>query len=509
MAPPAQESAYRYTPCNVLTRDQNIVWTSARDIAVALNVHAQALNLNMDGSPITWASTHSGEDAAEWRLADDIEFRKLWTSGTIRPIHKRDIPADRRSDITYYNPVVKEKIKDGKIFRRVRGTVGGDRTNFTGEVTARTASLEVVRTLLNSVVSDDADFMTCDITDYYLGTPMERPEYMRMTKKQISDTIRAEYDLTTYADENGVTHFAILQGMYGLPQAGLLAQKRLVKHLAEHDYHQSEIIPCLFRHAHNDVTFCLVVDDFGVKYKAISGRDHLLDTLRLLYKITVDEQGTQYLGMTIHHDKAAQTISISMPGYIEKLLKRFHEWAGTRKAKSPGIYHTPDYGAAIQYSRSDDTAPLSAKDITTLQAIVGGFLYYTRAVDPTMFHETNYIASMQANATERVRDQAIRLLQYAAAYPNNAVVYRKSKMHVILQTDASYLSRSKSRSVAGGIGYFGDADDPASENGMVLAISSIINVVVSSAGEAEYGAAFIIAQLVVHLRNIATEMGHP
>ena len=115
---------------------------------------------------------------------------------------------------------------------------------------------------------------------------------------------------------------------------------------------------------------------------------------------------------------------------------------------------------------------------------------------------------MQANATERVRDQAIRLLQYAAAYPNNAVVYHKSKMHVILQSDASYLSRSKSRSVAGGIGYFGDANDPATENGMVLAVSSIINVVVSSAAEAEYGAGFIIAQLGVHLRNIATEMGH-
>jgi hypothetical protein len=62
--------------------------------------------------------------------------------------------------------------------------------------------------------------------------------------------------------------------------------------------------------------------------------------------------------------------------------------------------------------------------------------------------------------------------------------------------------------VAGGVAYFGDADSPTEENGMIFAISSIIDVVVSSAGEAEYGAAFIFAQHGVGLRNIAIALGH-
>jgi hypothetical protein len=122
-------------------------------------------------------------------------------------------------------------------------------------------------------------------------------------------------------------------------------------------------------------------------------------------------------------------------------------------------------------------------------------LYYTRAVDLTMLITTNHISSQQALPTQAVKEQAIRFLQYAAAYPNNAIiVYKKSKMHVILQVDASYLSRSIARSVAGGIAYFGDFDDPTTENSMVHAISSIIDVVVASAGEVEYGSAFIFAQ---------------
>jgi hypothetical protein len=70
------------------------------------------------------------------------------------------------------------------------------------------------------------------------------------------------------------------------------------------------------------------------------------------------------------------------------------------------------------------------------------------------------------------------------------------------------LSRSKARSVAGGIAYFGDAANPTIENGMIHAISSIIDVVVASAGEAEYGSAFICAQRGVWLRTIAIALGH-
>jgi hypothetical protein len=43
---------------------------------------------------------------------------------------------------------------------------------------------------------------------------------------------------------------------------------------------------------------------------------------------------------------------------------------------------------------------------------------------------------------------------------------------------------------------------------MVHAISSIIDVVVASAGKAEYGSAFIFAQRGVWLPNVAIALGH-
>ena len=62
---------------------------------------------------------------------------------------------------------------------RVRGTVGGDRIHYDGDVAAHTEEMSTVKILLQSVVSDNANFMT-DIKDFYLNTPLTRPEYIKI-----------------------------------------------------------------------------------------------------------------------------------------------------------------------------------------------------------------------------------------------------------------------------------------------------------------------------------------
>lgn len=55
----------------------------------------------------------------------------------------------------------------------MRGTIGGDRFDYPGEMSARTADMIVVKTLLNSVVSDNASVMTLD----QKGTPLDTTKY--------------------------------------------------------------------------------------------------------------------------------------------------------------------------------------------------------------------------------------------------------------------------------------------------------------------------------------------
>ncbi len=64
----------------------------------------------------------------------------------------------------------------------------------------------------------------------YLETPLDWYEYMRMPPDLFPDNIVDHYDLKQKA-KNGFIYIQIQKGVYGLPQAGILANKLLKKRL--------------------------------------------------------------------------------------------------------------------------------------------------------------------------------------------------------------------------------------------------------------------------------------
>ena len=56
------------------------------------------------------------------------------------------------------------------------------------------------------------------------------------------------------------------QGMYGLSQAVILDNKRIIKHLSKYDYVPSKHTTGMLTHSTQPVTFVLTVDGFSVKY---------------------------------------------------------------------------------------------------------------------------------------------------------------------------------------------------------------------------------------------------
>jgi hypothetical protein len=80
---------------------------------------------------------------------------------------------------------------------------------------------------------------------------------------------------------HGYVYIEICKGMYGLPQAGILANKLLEKRLAKHSYFKQPHTPGLWKHESCPVWYNLVVDDFGIKY---IGKEHLLHLYNALWK---------------------------------------------------------------------------------------------------------------------------------------------------------------------------------------------------------------------------------
>jgi hypothetical protein len=236
-----------------------------------------------------------------------------------------------------------------------------------------------------------------DIKDFYLNTPMQRPEYMKLKLTDIPQEIIEQYNLRALVKHDDYIYCEISNGMYGLPQAGLIAQELLAKRLGEHGYHQSKIINGFWKHNIRPICFCLVVDDFAIKYVKQEDADHLLNAIKMYYPITVDMEATKYVGLTIAWDYKNRNAHIHMPGYLDKAFTRFkHETPG-KIQNSPHPHVVPQYGMKTQYAKDGDDSPLlSNEDTKYIQAVAGTLLYYARAVDPTILMALSSIATEQA-----------------------------------------------------------------------------------------------------------------
>jgi hypothetical protein len=109
--------------------------------------------------------------------------------------------------------------------------------------------------------------MMMDIKNYYLGTPLPRFEYMKMLLSRFPEEIVNKYNLDALAVD-GWVYIENRKDMYGLKQAGLLANQLLQTCLAPFVYYSARHTPGLWLHNTRPISFSLVVDDFAVRGKA-------------------------------------------------------------------------------------------------------------------------------------------------------------------------------------------------------------------------------------------------
>jgi hypothetical protein len=182
-------------------------------------------------------------------------------------------------------------------------TVSGDCIFYATNVSTKAADLTTAKILLNSVISTpDAKFIGIDIKYFYFGTTMTQYEYVCIHPQMIPPAMVKKYNLTLLIHNNCV-YVEIRKAMYGLPQAGKLANKQLIATLASIRNYPVPFSAGLWQHNTCDITFCIVVDDFGVKYTNKEDAKHLLASLQACnYKLSTDWTSSCYCGLTVQWD---------------------------------------------------------------------------------------------------------------------------------------------------------------------------------------------------------------
>ena len=280
----------------------------------------------------------------------------------------RHIPTDRT--ITYARVVVDFRPQKADP-HRIRITAGGNLINYPGELTTRTADLTTSKLMWNSVLStDNAKYMCLDIKNFYLTANLDRYEYMKIPMSIFPAWTKEQYNLDKHA-KNGFVYIEMRRAVWGLPQAGILANKLLRKRLLPHGYYECKHTPGLWRHLTRPISFTLVVDDFGVKYVGREHVDHLIKCIKEKYELTEDWSGDLYCGIKLHWDYIVRTVDISMPGYIKKLLQKYKHKIPTKPQHCPYTPAPKQYGAEPQAPLPIDISPkLSNKEIKDIQRIV-------------------------------------------------------------------------------------------------------------------------------------------
>ena len=272
---------------------------------------------------MTWSLVTRMErstEGAEWIKSASEEFGRLAqgngttvTEGmdTIRFIHLKDIPVGKKP--TYLKMVVADRPEKVNP-KQVRNTIGGDQIQYDGDTSTKAAEL-------NSVISTPkAKCATGELKDFFLQTarmPEKDYAYMMILINVIPPDIINKYNLLDYV-VNGKVYVEVSKGIYGLPQAGKLANQQLIRHLEPFGYAPCPHTAGLWTHKTKDISFLLVVDDFAIKYTDRADAEHLLDALKTGYKMSVNWMAKRYCGLIMKWDYNKRTCDISMPGYIDQ-----------------------------------------------------------------------------------------------------------------------------------------------------------------------------------------------
>ena len=163
-----------------------------------------------------------------------------------------------------------------------------------------------------------------------------------------------------------------------------------------------------------------------------------------------------------------------MPGYIQNSLQKFQQEPLEHPQYTPHPWNKPVYGKYIQLDTQQISVPkLNSADTSCVQYINDIFLYYSRAVDPTIIPDLNKISTCQYAPTQDTMKKCNQMLDNALTHPNATIQCYASDMILLTDIYAVYLVLPEDRSHIAGHYYFTNrifyySKDTPTPNGPIL-----------------------------------------
>ena len=124
--------------------------------------------------------------------------------------------------------------------------------------------------------------------------------------------------------------------MYGIPEDGRLENDLLRARPKKYGYIEATHTPGYQKHIWKIISWTLILDEFGFKFKNKRHVDELLKIISQWYVMKMDWEGTSFKGITLKWNyEGERWVELSLPGYIDKILARFRHPHPKRPQDSP------------------------------------------------------------------------------------------------------------------------------------------------------------------------------
>ncbi len=119
------------------------------------------------------------------------------------------------------------------------------------------------------------------------------------------------------------------------------------------------------------------------------------------YEIVKDRAGNLYCGINLQWNYNKGYVNLSMPKYVLKQLTCYAHPAPIKPQHCPNSPNAITYGKDNQAPTPTDVSSLlNGAGKKQIQQVVGSFLYYAQAVNPTILMALSDIATQQAAPTK-------------------------------------------------------------------------------------------------------------
>ena len=305
---------------------------------------------------------------------------------------------------------------------KARLVVRGDQQIFGenfDETYSPVVSNEALRIILAIASSKEYGIVTFDVKTAFLHGNLDEDIYMFLPQ--------------SYKNENDMV-CKLLKSLYGLRQASRQWNAKFTDILKKLNLREVTGERCVF--VGTDIILAIHVDDGIIVFKNKNKADNLLMQLQQEFKITIDKNPTEFLGMEIIKNNSYECLEISQNKYTREVLEKFG-MAEARPVDTPAIG-----GERPDNDQKNQNFPY--------RQAVGRLLYLSSRSRPDITYSVNIVSRYMEHPTNFDVTRVKRIMRYLNG-GTTAIKYNGT-LNNDLQAycDSDYAGDTKSRKSTSG-----------------------------------------------------------